>query len=62
MEEINKEKRFQTYGVSKIPHQKWDRLYWGRNGLFGNQANVFNDFLDVIEIKSLKLKINLRSC
>lgn len=62
LEELDREKRFQTYGSSKIPHQKWDRLYWGRNGLFGNQANIFNDFLDVIEVKSLKLKINLRSC
>jgi len=56
LEEINRDKNFQTYGVSKIAHQKWDRLYWGRNGLFGNQSNIFNDYLDVVEIKNLKLK------
>lgn len=60
LEEINRDKAFLTYGVSKLPHTKWDRLYWGRNGLFGNQSNIFNDYLDVIEIKNLKLKINLR--
>lgn len=62
LEEINREKRFQTYGSNRIEHTKWDRLFWGRNGLFGNQSNVFNDFLDVIEIKNLKLKINLETC
>lgn len=56
LEEIDRERNFQTYGVSRIEHQKWDRLYWGRNGLFGNQSNIFNDYLDVIEIKNLKLK------
>lgn len=61
-DELNKERRFQTYGASKIPHVKWDRLFWGKNGLFGNEANIFNDYLDVVEIKNLKLKVNLQLC
>jgi hypothetical protein len=60
-EEINRDRNFLTYGAKSIPHQKWDRLYWGHSGLFGNKSNIFNDYLDVIEIKNLKLKHNL-SC
>ncbi len=39
----------------RIEHTKIDRVYWGREGLYGGSANVFNDYLDGIEIKNLKL-------
>ena len=60
--QINKSKAFLTKGVSLIEHTKIDRLYWGRKGLFRNQGNIFNDWLDCIEIKNLKLKVNLKIC
>jgi hypothetical protein len=62
LKEIDRDKRIQTYGVQSIDHVKWDRLFWGRNGLFGNDSNIFSDYLDAIEIKNLKLKINLKLC
>lgn len=45
-----------------IQHTKYDRLYWGRESLFGGQANMFNDFLDVIEIRDLRLKFYVQNC
>jgi len=43
-----------------IPHQKIDRLYWGRSGLYGNEGNIFNDYIDAIEIQNLQLDLALR--
>lgn len=42
-------------------HTKYDRLYWGKSGLYGNTANIFNDFIDAIEIENLKFK-TLKTC
>jgi hypothetical protein len=39
-------------------HTKIDRLFWGKNGLYGNTANMFNDYIDAIEINKLELIIN----
>jgi len=43
-------------------HDQIDRLYWGKEGLFGNTANTFNDYIDAIEIKNLQLKIFNPTC
>lgn len=48
--------------VNQIIHTKIDRLYWGREGLYGNQGNVFNDHLDAIEIQDLQLKFYQQNC
>ncbi len=37
-------------------YDKIDRLYWGKNGLYGNEGNIFNDYIDAIEINNLKLR------
>lgn len=42
-------------------HTKIDRLYWGKTGLYGNTGNIFNDYIDAIEIDNLKIK-TLKSC
>ncbi|MFA6989829.1 MAG: hypothetical protein WC197_07150 [Candidatus Gastranaerophilaceae bacterium] len=34
-----------------------NHLYWGKNGLYGNDGNVFNDYVDAIEIKNLDFKV-----
>jgi hypothetical protein len=61
LRQIVADKSFQVYSVDRLQRQKWDRLYWGRSGLYGNEGNIFNDYLDVIEIKNLKLKI-IKAC
>lgn len=45
-----------------ISHTKTDRLYWGRQGLYGNEGNIFDDWLDIIELTNLKLKTDLKFC
>ncbi len=32
-----------------------ERYFWGRNGIQGNTANEFDDYIDAIEIKGLRL-------
>lgn len=61
LRQVVADKSIQVYSVDKLQRQKWDRLYWGRSGLYGNEGNIFNDYLDVIEIKNLKLKI-IKTC
>ena len=34
-----------------------NHLYWGKKGLYGNEGNVFDDFVDALEIQKLDLKI-----
>lgn len=49
-------------GESSILHDVTFRYYWGKNGLWGNDKNIFNDRVDAIEIEDLELKINLNYC
>ncbi len=53
---------FREENPDKLLHSKYDRLYWGRNGLFGNDNNVFNDYIDCIEIKDLQLNVKQNLC
>lgn len=43
-----------------VSHNKIDRLYWGRSGLYGSEANILNDYVDAIEIQNLQLDMRLR--
>lgn len=38
-----------------------DRYFWGRGGLFTKEGNLFNDWIDCIEVK-MKLKVNFKNC
>lgn len=49
-------------GYGKPPHRKTDRLYWGREKLIGNAANIFEDWVDCIELQNLKLKVKSKLC
>jgi hypothetical protein len=53
---------FKNVGPGLVPHTKIDRLYWGRQGLYGNQGNVFNDYIDAIEITDLRLEFRIKKC
>lgn len=52
---------FMLPGQEMLPHDVIYRYYWGKEGLFGNTANIFNDWVDAIELK-IKLKININYC
>jgi len=53
---------FQIDNIESIPHRKTNRYYWGRSGLWGNEANIFDDWVDCIEIQNLKLKVFTNYC
>ncbi len=62
IDELMRSGRIMAPSKELISHTKIDRLYWGRKGLFGNTGNVFNDYLDAIEIKDLNLKFYKPAC
>jgi hypothetical protein len=57
LDEIVKSMYFNDISFGLIPHTKTDRVYWGKQGLYGSEGNIFNDRIDAIEITDLNLKI-----
>lgn len=39
-----------------------DHYFWGKEGIYGSEANIFNDWIDCIEIRDLNLKIKPLNC
>lgn len=69
LNQIEKSKYFLIKYDESIPHMQVDRYYWGRNGtldnevwgkaaVYGAQGNIFNDYIDAIEIIGMELKVN----
>lgn len=48
--------------MAKVDHTRFDRVFWGKTGLYGNEGNQFNDYLDCIEINGAKLTIKNPIC
>ena len=55
-------KWFNTYGVESIRHTKTDRLFWGTPTAMTNTSNIFNDYIDCIDIQNLELSVNIKNC
>lgn len=54
--ELKQSKSFQASGL--IQHTKIDRPYWGGQDSYGNgTGNLFNDNIDAIQIKNLKISV-----
>jgi hypothetical protein len=47
---------FMLVNEDQIQHTKKDRVYWGRNGLYGVDGNIFADKIDAIELTNVKLQ------
>lgn len=62
IEQLYRNGNFSLAGNDYVEHTKTDQPYWGHEGLFGNEGNLFQDFIDAIEIKNLKLKIKPINC
>jgi len=58
---LYKSRAFQMKGP-KLDCRKFDRLYWGREGLMKNETNLFNDWIDGIELRNIKLRVNEKLC
>lgn len=46
---------------NKYNHTYYENLFWGRNGLYGREGNIFNDMIDAIVIDDLDLLV-LQNC
>ena len=57
---IEASKWFVNVGPGLVPHDKTDRLFWGKAGLYGKEGNIFNDHIDAIEIDNLSLSLRLK--
>jgi hypothetical protein len=44
--------------MTDLKHEYYERFYWGKEGLYGNTGNIFNDYIDAIEIRNLDLRLN----
>lgn len=62
MNNIYRDQHFLIPDVYAIEHTKINRLYWGRESLQGNTSNEFCDYVDAIEISSLKITQDLYYC
>lgn len=58
LNQIDLDKRFTTQGRDLIPHSMIEWPYWDD----GKDSNPFDDWLDVIEVKFTRLKLNLKNC
>lgn len=50
-----------------IPHDKWDRSFWGANSITsdktgGTDRSMLNDYVDAIDIMNLQVKIDYQPC
>ena len=61
LNQLNLDSRFLTQSAELIPHRKTDWPYWGGDNP-PEGANPFNDWVDVIEIKNLRLQTYLKNC
>lgn len=43
-------------------YEEIDRYYWGKAGLYGNTGNIFNDYIDCIELKDIRVNIKNKFC
>lgn len=62
MNQIHRSGAFFIPSGQMIPHDPDNRYFWGKHGLYGKEGNIFNDFVDCIEIQDLKLKVNINYC
>lgn len=60
---INQMERHRQFTYpQEITYTETERYYWGKAGLYGNTANMFNDYIDCIEINNLSLNIKNKIC
>ena len=63
IEELQKSSIFVVNDVqADIKHEVTERYFWGRQGLYGQKGNVYNDYIDAIHIARLDLKLNDHYC
>lgn len=46
----------------EVPHKKVDQPYWDGKDNGAQQANMFNDAIDAIQLKNIRLTVNETTC
>ncbi len=54
---IAKSDYFDVTSIEDIEYSKFDRVFWGKEAVYGVDGSIFNDHLDAIEIRFKDLKI-----
>ncbi len=49
------------YG-NRLEMDVFDRMHWGREGIYGPERYELNEFIDGMEILNLKLRLNVPNC
>jgi len=60
--QIVKSRYFRQSSAETIKHDKTNRLFWGKTGIYGNNGLIFTDLLDCIEIKNLVITVKQQNC
>ena len=55
--QLSKSGSFVIASADRIEHDKYDRVFWGRQEIYGEQ-NPFTDAIDAIEIQNLRLTLS----
>jgi hypothetical protein len=49
--------------LGELQYEEIERYYWGKQGLYGNDGNIFNDYIDCIELRDIQINIyNKKPC
>lgn len=57
LKSIAKSSYFDVTSIEDIEYSKYDRVFWGKETVFGVDGSPFNDYLDAIEIRFKDLKV-----
>lgn len=60
LKELSRHAQFSSEG--EFEYTEIERYYWGRQGLYGNTGNIYNDFVDCIELQNVQVNINTKIC
>jgi hypothetical protein len=60
LNQISRHKQF-TFEEA-VEFTEIERYFWGKQGLYGNTGNEFNDFIDCIELKDVSVTIKNNIC
>lgn len=60
--QLFRHKQFSVQSEEELKHTQIDRMYWGKQGLYGNVGNIFNDYIDCIELQNLIVNVKNKIC
>lgn len=60
LEQLSRHRQFTHEG--ELQYTEIERYYWGKAGLYGNTGNIFNDFLDCIELQDVLITVKNFIC